>query len=44
MMQKIFSRELRFKDDEGRDYPNWEEKKLGDIGTFTSGGSLSKMI
>lgn len=30
MMQKIFSRELRFKDD-GRDYPEWEEKKLGDI-------------
>src|SRR5699024_3504432 len=30
MMQKIFSRELRFKDDEGRDYPEWEEKKLGD--------------
>ena len=31
MMQKIFNRELRFKDDEGRDYPEWEEKKLGDI-------------
>lgn len=31
MMQKIFSRELRFKDDEGRDYPEWEEKKLRDI-------------
>ena len=31
MMQKIFSRELRFKDDDGRDYPEWEEKKLGDI-------------
>lgn len=29
MMQKIFSRELRFKDDEGNDYPEWEEKKLG---------------
>ncbi len=29
MMQKIFSRELRFKDDDGRDYPEWEEKKLG---------------
>ena len=28
MMQKIFSRELRFKDDDGRDYPEWEEKKL----------------
>lgn len=31
MMQKIFSRELRFKDDEGRDYPEWEEKKLESI-------------
>ena len=31
IMQKIFSRELRFKDDEGRDYPEWEERKLGDI-------------
>lgn len=28
MMQKIFSRELRFKDDDGRDYPEWEDKKL----------------
>ena len=31
MMQKIFSRELRFKDDDGRDYPEWEEKKLNEI-------------
>lgn len=31
MMQKIFSRELRFKDDEGRDYPDWREKKLKSI-------------
>lgn len=31
MMQKIFSRELRFKDDEGRDYPEWEHKKLSNI-------------
>lgn len=31
MMQKIFSRELRFKDDDGRDYPDWEEKKLGEL-------------
>lgn len=36
MMQKIFIRELRFKDDEGRDYPEWEEKKLGDIANLTS--------
>ncbi|UXT29712.1 restriction endonuclease subunit S [Staphylococcus aureus] len=30
-MQKIFSQELRFKDEDGEDYPDWEEKKLGDI-------------
>lgn len=41
MMQKIFSRELRFKDDEGRDYPEWEEKKLGDISTIVGGGTPS---
>ena len=29
MMQKIFSKEIRFKDDNGRDYPEWKEKKLG---------------
>lgn len=31
VMQKIFSQELRFKDNEGNDYPEWEEKRLGDI-------------
>ena len=41
MMQKIFSRELRFKDDEGRNYPEWEEKKLGDIANITMGQSPS---
>lgn len=30
VMQKIFSQELRFKDSEGNDYPEWEEKRLGD--------------
>ena len=28
MIQKIFSQEIRFKDDNGEDYPEWEEKKL----------------
>lgn len=30
IMQKIFSRELRFKDIDGRDYPDWECTKLGE--------------
>ena len=41
MMQKIFSRELRFKDDEGRDYPEWEEKKIKDVFKITRGYVLS---
>lgn len=31
VMQKIFSQELRFKDTDGKDFPDWEEKELGDI-------------
>lgn len=30
-MQKIFSQKLRFKDENGKEYPEWEEKKLVDI-------------
>ncbi|WP_320033705.1 restriction endonuclease subunit S [Halarcobacter sp.] len=31
MMQKIFSQKLRFKKEDGSDYPKWEEKKLNQI-------------
>lgn len=31
VMQKIFSQELRFKDDNGNEFAGWEEKKLGEI-------------
>ena len=31
VMQQIFSQKLRFKDDDGREFPEWEEKKLDDI-------------
>jgi type I restriction enzyme S subunit len=31
MMQKFFSQELRFKDSEGNDFPDWDEKRLGEV-------------
>ncbi|WP_330111679.1 restriction endonuclease subunit S [Cetobacterium somerae] len=31
MMQKIFSQELRFRDENGNDYPKWKEQKIGEI-------------
>jgi type I restriction enzyme, S subunit len=37
VMQKIFSRELRFKDEKGKDFPEWELKKLVDIGNTFNG-------
>ncbi|RIN39909.1 restriction endonuclease subunit S [Staphylococcus succinus] len=39
-MQKIFSQELRFKDENGQEYPAWINKKLGDIGKV----SMNKRI
>lgn len=36
-MQKIFSQELRFKDENGNEYPEWEEKRLGEIAKITRG-------
>lgn len=29
MMQKLFTQQVRFKDDNGKDFPEWQEKKLG---------------
>lgn len=34
LIQKIFSRELRFKDENGEEYPEWEEMRLGDFLTY----------
>ncbi|SEB02414.1 type I restriction enzyme, S subunit [Flavobacterium gillisiae] len=31
VMQQIFAQELRFRDDKGNDYADWEEKKLGEV-------------
>ncbi|UXS45540.1 restriction endonuclease subunit S [Staphylococcus delphini] len=41
-MQKIFLQELRFKDENGEEYPVWEEKKLGEVVAFEKGRLLGK--
>jgi putative type I restriction enzyme specificity protein len=37
VMQKIFSQEIRFKDDNGEEFGEWEEKKLGKLCCITTG-------
>lgn len=41
MMQKIFSQEIRFKDDKGKEFPKWEEKRVEDILEVTRGYVLA---
>ena len=41
-MQQIFSQEIRFKDEHGNAFPDWEEKKLGELATFSKGKGISK--
>lgn len=42
VMQQIFSQKLRFKADDGSDFPEWEEKKLGDICEIVKGKQLNR--
>lgn len=37
VMQKLFSQEVRFKADDGSDFPEWEKKKLEDVVEFLDG-------
>lgn len=37
IMQKLFSQQIRFKDEDGNDYPAWEEKKFGEVLKVGSG-------
>lgn len=37
LMQRIFSKEVRFKDENGEDYPNWEKIVLGEVSDVRDG-------
>jgi type I restriction enzyme, S subunit len=39
VMQQLFSQTLRFNYENGKEFPKWEKKKLGEVGTFFSGGT-----
>lgn len=43
LMQKIFSREIRLKDENGKDFPEWDEKRLGEVAKFLKGKGISKV-
>ena len=42
LMQKIFSQELRFKREDGTDYPQWYTNKLGEISSIIKGQQLNR--
>ena len=39
VMQQIFSQQIRFKDTAGNDFPEWEEKSLGEVCKIRRGAS-----
>lgn len=38
-MQQLFSQGIRFKDENGKDFPDWQEKKLGELADIKRGAS-----
>jgi type I restriction enzyme S subunit len=40
-MQEIFSQQIRFKQGDGAAFPDWEERKLGEVAKVFSGGTPS---
>lgn len=41
-MQKIFSQEVRFKADDGSEYPAWGEKQISQLFSISAGGDIDK--
>lgn len=44
MMQKLFSQEIRFKDENGRGFENWNNSELGALAEIVSGGTPDTTI
>ena len=48
VMQQIFSQQIRFRQDDGAEFPDWEERKLGEVAKETklknSGNKLSEVF
>lgn len=42
LLQQIFNQEIRFKDENGNNYPDWEEKLFSDTFSFLSTNSYSR--
>ncbi|WP_026103895.1 restriction endonuclease subunit S domain-containing protein [Kamptonema formosum] len=42
VMHKIFSLEIRFKGAIGSEFPDWEEKRLDELGEFKNGFNADK--
>ena len=42
LMQRLFSQELRFTREDGTDFPDWEEKALGDIAEIKKGKQINR--
>jgi len=44
LMQKLFSQQIRFKQDDGTAFPDWQEKQLGKICTYLNGKSYEDNV
>ncbi len=42
VMQQIFTQKIRFKQSNGAEYPDWQVKRLGDIGNMITGNTPPK--
>jgi len=42
VMQQLFSGKLRFKDENGKAFPKWEVKRLGEVATFYNGKAYTQ--